>query len=59
MNVLSINNHIVLFIINFITKLLVYIQVSISIFKDILITIGIWVKGTHQKNMFHHKSEPL
>jgi hypothetical protein len=51
MNVLSINNHIVIFIMNFINKLLVYIQVSISIFKNILITICIWIKGTHRKNI--------
>jgi hypothetical protein len=41
---LSINNHIILFII----KLLIYIQVPISRSKDILITICIWMKGSQE-----------
>jgi hypothetical protein len=44
---LSINSHIVLFIMN----LLVHIQVSISISKDIVITTSIWIMGTKGKNI--------
>jgi hypothetical protein len=45
--ILSINNHTIIFIM----KLLIYIQVPISRSKDILITICIWIKGTQEKNI--------
>ncbi len=45
MNLLSINNHTFLFI------MFIWIQVSIIRFKDILIIICIWIKGTQGKNI--------
>jgi hypothetical protein len=46
MKFLSINNYTNIFII----KLLVYIQLSINKFLNILFTIYLWTRGTQQKN---------